>query len=115
MGNCCSPQQEQGNVQIADPLKFKADLHNKIFDDREIAGLQGQEKEQLIVKIQAQMRGNLDRKKVEHQFGYRFKGAVGGDLGQEPNYDNQTVRDIRAHLGDYKYEPLPSDDGIRRE
>jgi hypothetical protein len=70
MGNaagCCTPQQEQGNVEVnKKPSKGKAhsgyergsdDILDTILDDREIGGRKGEDKIELVEKIQATARG----------------------------------------------------------
>jgi hypothetical protein len=77
MGNaagCCTPQTEQGNVEVGKkPSKSKAhagyergndELLDVILDDREIGGRTGEDKIELVEKIQATARGQSDRKKV---------------------------------------------------
>ena len=41
-----------------------------LFDNREILGLRGRDKLALMVKVQAQFRGFLARKKVRNVYGF---------------------------------------------
>jgi hypothetical protein len=63
MGNCCSGKANEGEVNVMGAAK--ATDFTDILDDREVGGLRGVEKEQLVVKIQAHIRGSLDRKRVQ--------------------------------------------------
>jgi len=109
MGNCCSGEANQGEVNIqggahggfnTQPIKNLGDL----FDDREILGLRGSDKIAIIIKIQALFRGVLTRRRIRQRTGFVAKTMAGmGVYTGEVNYDNARVREIRESLGPFVY------------
>lgn len=87
-----------------------------ILDDREICGRTGDEKIELVEKIQASVRGKIARKQyewmksvqtlsqwpsiVEHEFNDRY---------------NQTVNILWKQLGLFDYGDYDKEDGVQRE
>ena len=63
MGNCCGGGDKAGEVTLGKNLNSKAGT-SQVLDDRIVAGLSGEAKIHLVVKIQSLFRGHLARKKV---------------------------------------------------
>ena len=62
------------------------------------------------------VRGSIARRKVRQRYGFECK-TIGFEFGQaaEPNYDNETVANIRDQLGDYDFDEYkPSPDGVQK-
>ena len=101
MGNCCSGEANQGEVNIhggsvggtyAQPIKNLGDL----FDDREILGLRGRDKIAIIIRIQALFRGVMTRRRIKQRTGFVAKTMAGmGLYTGDVNYDNPRVQEIR--------------------
>lgn len=63
MGNCCSGAANEGEITMGVPTN--KNYHGDLFDDREVLGLRGRDKMQLVVKLQALFRGAVVRKQVK--------------------------------------------------
>ena len=68
MGNCCGADKQQGEITLHRGNATRSG--NEYFDDRVVAGLSGKDKEQLLVKLQANMRGFITRKHVKQMYGF---------------------------------------------
>ena len=42
-------------------------------------------------------------------------GLLSGRDNIDPNYQNPTVLEIKKQLGQFNYEPAPSEDGVKRK
>mmetsp|Transcript_22718 Transcript_22718/g.21900 ORF Transcript_22718/g.21900 Transcript_22718/m.21900 type:complete len:81 (+) Transcript_22718:29-271(+) len=73
MGNCCGGQANEGEISIKKGGFQTQQGYNQLFDEREVAGLRGTDKVQLIVRLQALFRGFLTRRKIKQQFGFQAK------------------------------------------
>ena len=113
MGNCCGGGDKAGEVTLGKNLNSKTGT-NQVLDDRVVAGLSGEQKIHLIIKLQSLFRGHLARKKVRQRFGFQTKFASFTHQG-DPNYQNPRVQEIKEKLGPFNYDPSPSDDGVKRK
>jgi hypothetical protein len=50
MGNCCSGNANEGEIQMKHGPNYQK-LNTMLFDDREVLGLRGQDKLKIIVRI----------------------------------------------------------------
>ncbi len=119
MGNCCGGVSADGEVNMAGgkrgAMSGLGEGMEHIFDDREILGLKGAEKINIIIRIQSLFRGKIARTRVQKIHGFTASPGLLTKNTVDPNYDNQTVMEIKKHLGSFNYEPAPSDDGVARK
>lgn len=62
------------------------------------------------------VRGSIARRRIKQRYGFETKTmGINFGLAQEPNYENETVQNIREQLGDYDFEEYkPSQDGVQK-
>lgn len=96
MGNCCSGQtvDNSGDIRGYDSMQL-----SKRMTARQLA---------LLIKIQANIRGFLTRKRIramQINAGMGMGGYTYNDDGEiQQDYDNQKVQQIREELGEFDYD-----------
>ena len=61
------------------------------------------------------IRGNITRRKIKSKHGFVAKTMKSIKNYGDPNYQNSRVLEIKDQLGDFNYEPKPSEDGVKRK
>ena len=69
MGNCCGGGANDGDITMMRGVYTKYGAEH-ILDERMVAGLRGTDKIILVIKVQALIRGFLDRKRVKKIYGF---------------------------------------------
>lgn len=90
---------------------------DQVLDDTEVAGLKGEEKIELIEKIQAGVRGRIARKTYGNEKSkVALKDVVVNVKSRVDDYSNQDVLEIVEKLGTFEYDDsVLQNDGVTRE